>query len=165
MWTNSIKRITYADPHKIDIGCKTYTKKGFTGIDYMDFGQNVIWDVRNGLPFADDSIDEVYSRHFVEHLADKDIEDFFYELGRVCSNGAIIEIIAPHRDSIGSWTHNHLSWWSEERFKGIVGSYASGIFEIVELSSKVNDRSNQKEVRAVLRVVKHDNAADTPEVK
>jgi len=167
MWTNPIRRITYADPHKIDIGCKTYTKRGFTGIDYMDFGQNVVWDVRHGLPFPDNSINEVYSRHFVEHLADEDIEGFFYELGRVCMDGARIEIIIPHRDSVGSWTHNHLSWWCEDRFKGIATSYASGIFEILELGSSVNDRSGQKEVRALIKVVKQksDNTADTSEVK
>ena len=82
------RKLTYADPTRIDIGCKHCTKVGYTGIDKYDFGQEVIWDVREGLPFVNNSIEDIYCNNFLEHLEDRDVEGFFLELYRVCKHGA-----------------------------------------------------------------------------
>ena len=57
---------------KLNIGCGPYKKPGYINID-----KNPIWepdkvvDVRNGFPFDDNSVDEIWASHFMEHL-DKD---------------------------------------------------------------------------------------------
>jgi ubiquinone/menaquinone biosynthesis C-methylase UbiE len=46
------------------------------------------------LPFTDRSVDEVYSAHFLEHV--KEPNNIIRELGRVCRDGAHIEIWMPY---------------------------------------------------------------------
>ncbi len=60
---------------KLDIGCgKNKTKSNdqfpFTGVDVLAFdGVDLVLDVRQTpWPWADESVDEVFSSHFLEHL-------------------------------------------------------------------------------------------------
>lgn len=101
---------------RIDVGCGKNPKEGFVGIDSIDFGQKYVLDVRNGLPFADDSVDEVHSSHFVEHLDGPERVGFFNELHRVMKKGATALIITPnwsHPCAFGDPTHKFppLSGW------------------------------------------------------
>ena len=107
-------------PLKIDIGCKTSKKKGFQGIDILDFGQEIVWDVTEGLPFPDNTVQEIYCSHFLEHLKVEQIQDFFLEMHRVCKEGSQIEVRVPHSDYIESYYSCHLSQWNEDRMNGII---------------------------------------------
>jgi SAM-dependent methyltransferase len=51
-----------------------------------------------GLPFADDSVSEVYSSHCLEHLPE--FIGVLHELARVCRLGAPVEFRLPH------WLHD-----------------------------------------------------------
>jgi SAM-dependent methyltransferase len=85
---------------KLDIGCGKNTPEGWIGIDQIDFGQKHVLDVRKGLPYPDDSIAEVRSSHFVEHLTGAERVLFFNELWRVLKPGATALIITPN------WSHS-----------------------------------------------------------
>lgn len=92
----------------IDIGCGKNPKAGFVGIDSIDFGQKHVLDVRKGLPFKANSVDEVHSSHFVEHLTGAERIPFFDELYRVMKPGAVATIITPnwsHACAYGDPTH------------------------------------------------------------
>lgn len=93
--------IVEAGPEKVklDIGCGKTTAEGFAGIDAIDFGQRHVLDVRKGLPFKDNSVDEIRSSHFVEHLTGTERIAFFNELYRVMKVVATAQIITPH------WSH------------------------------------------------------------
>lgn len=84
---------------KIDIGCGRTTPKGWVGVDSIDFGQKYVADVRDGMPFKDNSVNEVRSSHFVEHLTGAERIAFFNDLYRVMKVGATAQIITPH------WSH------------------------------------------------------------
>ncbi len=86
-------------PIRIDIGCGKNPAEGFDGLDSLKFGQKYVHDVRKGLPFKDNSVDEVRSSHFVEHLTGAERINFFNELYRVMKPGATATIITPH------WAH------------------------------------------------------------
>jgi predicted SAM-dependent methyltransferase len=47
------------------------------------------------LPFEDNSVDEIVAHHILEHIGEGFIP-LMKELYRVCSHGAILDIIAPH---------------------------------------------------------------------
>jgi hypothetical protein len=47
-------------------------------------------------PFADNSIEEAHSSHFVEHLTAQERVHFYNELHRVMKKGAKATIITPH---------------------------------------------------------------------
>lgn len=86
-------------PIKLDIGCGKTTPEGWVGIDAIDFGQKHVLDVRK-VPYQDDSVDEVRSSHFVEHLTGAERIHFFNELYRVMKNGATAQIVTPN------WSHS-----------------------------------------------------------
>lgn len=97
-----------AAPLRIDLGCGKTTPEGWVGIDAIDFGQQHVHDVRNGIPFADGTVDEVRSSHFVEHLTGLERIAFFNDLYRVMKPGATALIITPnwsHACAFGDPTH------------------------------------------------------------
>lgn len=147
-----MRRLTYADPAKIDIGCKTFIKEGYTGIDILDYGQHVMWDVREGIPFANNTITDVYCNNFLEHLEDKDIDVFFTELCRICKHDASIEIGVPHSESMGAYTHSHFSLWNELRFEGIVRGFPTTWLKIEKMYRK--QQGYYEEIRVHLKVNK-----------
>ncbi len=120
------RKLMYGYPLKIDIGCKDNTKEGFEGIDILDFGQAIIWDVTEGLPFPDSTVEEIYCSHFLEHLKVDQIQDFFCEMYRVCENEARIELKVPHSDTIESYYSCHFSRWNEARIQGITKGLKEG---------------------------------------
>lgn len=85
---------------KIDIGCGKTKEDGWVGIDAIDFGQKHVHDVRKGLPFKDNTVDQARSSHFVEHLTGTERIQFFNELYRVLKPGAAAQIVTPH------WSHS-----------------------------------------------------------
>jgi SAM-dependent methyltransferase len=52
-------------------------------------------EIRYGLPFADQSVDYMYSSHFLEHLYQEDAEEFLKESHRVIKPGGLIRILTP----------------------------------------------------------------------
>lgn len=86
---------------KLDIGCGKTTPEGWEGVDALDFGQKHVHDIRKGLHWvADNSVDEVRSSHFVEHLTGTERVAFFNELYRVMKPKATALIITPN------WSHS-----------------------------------------------------------
>ena len=92
---------------KIDIGCGKVCKDGFEGIDILNFGQKYIMDVRNGIPFKDDEVDEVFSRYLIPCLTNYgnrfERVNFFNELYRIMKPNAIASIIVPSWNSAGGY--------------------------------------------------------------
>lgn len=85
---------------KLDIGCGTHKKDGFTGVDAIAFdGVDVVHDVRTRWPWEDQSVSEVHCSHFLEHLNAGERVFFMNELWRVMKPGAKAAIITPHWSS------------------------------------------------------------------
>lgn len=101
----------------IDIGCGKNPREGFVGIDAINFGQKHVLDVRKGIPYKPNAVDEVHSSHFVEHLTGPERVNFFNDLWRVMKNGATATIITPnwsHACAYGDPTHQWppmSPWW------------------------------------------------------
>lgn len=75
-------------PLRIDLGCGANKKEGFLGVDSYQFpGVDLVHDVTKPWPWEDDSVDEVYCAHLLEHLTNFDNRwervHFFNELYRV----------------------------------------------------------------------------------
>lgn len=73
-------------------------KKGKNGWITVDITKNcnIFWDLRNGLPFPDESVSKVYSSHFLEHLSFKEGQRFLRECLRVLVPSGTFSICVPN---------------------------------------------------------------------
>lgn len=99
---------------KIDIGCGNKKKEGCLGVDYVQApAVDYVLDVnQERLPFDDESVEYVYSSHVLEHLESPN--HLFQEIGRVCCDGAKIEIWTPYGFSNQAFLYGHKTFLTEE---------------------------------------------------
>lgn len=98
-------------PLRLDLGSGPNKRDGFTGVDILPFDGKVdqVFDLRKSpWPWKSESVDEVHSSHFIEHLTGPERVVFFNELHRVMRKDAKATIIVPHWSSgraYGDLTH------------------------------------------------------------
>jgi len=95
---------------KLDLGCGKNKQPGFTGVDIRKFdGVDIVCDLgTKRWPWKNDSVDEIYSSHFVEHLNPDERIHFVNELYRIMKKDAKALIITPHwcsNRAYGDLTH------------------------------------------------------------
>lgn len=109
--------------NELDIGCGKDKHAGSIGIDITDYGQEVVWDIRKGLPFSDNSFLKIYAHSILEHLCSNDLIFIMNECHRVLKKDGILEIIVPYAGSEGSFGDpTHKSFWVEKTFEYFFGS-------------------------------------------
>lgn len=88
--------ILNVDTVKVDLGCGPSKKDGYIGIDLLPLkGVDFVVDFEKGLNFIpDDSVDEIFSSHLLEHI--DDLEFLMSEIHRVLKPRGIKKIIVPH---------------------------------------------------------------------
>lgn len=84
---------------KLDIGCGKKPKDGFVGVDRLLGGECVPLSI-NGKTFDDNSVDEIYASHVLEHLGHADSRLALREWHRVLKPGGRIRIAVPDIDFI-----------------------------------------------------------------
>ncbi len=112
---------------KLDLASGPTPRKGFTGLDLQGpVAITSLWKDIPGVvvnldlfqmpwPIADNSIEELWCSHFVEHVPD--LIGFMDECWRILEPGGIITITHPYQFSVRAWqdpTHvralNEVSW-------------------------------------------------------
>lgn len=112
---------------KLDIGGGTNPREGFLNIDQLPSADvQIDFESENlRLPYDNDSVEQVYSSHCFEHIAN--YPTLLHEIVRVCRLGASVEIRVPHwassmahcnghRHALGEvqiqqWEEFKLVWW------------------------------------------------------
>lgn len=115
---------------KIDMGCGGLAKEGFVGLD-TNPASNLILKCdfsKDKLPFADSTVEEVYSSHCFEHL--DNIPHVLQEIVRVCKNGAHVLIVTPHFTSPMAMCAEHKMVWSENQWGQICVGYPHRWFDL-----------------------------------
>ncbi|MBU0536066.1 MAG: hypothetical protein KKE20_03820 [Nanoarchaeota archaeon] len=80
---------------KLELGCGNAKKKGFYGIDLLKYPcVDKVWDLNKGIPLKNNTVSEIYTAHFLEHI--DDLNFMVEEMYRVCKNKARILIRVPH---------------------------------------------------------------------
>lgn len=94
-----LKKVTADAPLKLDFGCGPNPRDGFQGVDRLAFDGKVTHVVdltQTPWPWADHSVAEAHSSHFVEHLTATQRVAFCNELYRVLIPNGTCQIIVPH---------------------------------------------------------------------
>ncbi len=99
---------------RIDIGCGNKRREGYLGLDQFAGPQvdHVLDLTTDPFPFADDSVDAVFSSHFLEHIPAPN--HVLSEIGRICKDGARIEIWTPYAFSNEAFAYGHLQFFTED---------------------------------------------------
>lgn len=91
---------------KLDLGCGQNCQDGFQGVDIADIEgvEHVVDLTVFPWPFDDDSVDEIYSSHYVEHTyplggAHDGLVAFMDEVWRICKHDAKVKIVHPYLKS------------------------------------------------------------------
>lgn len=104
----------------LDLGCGRAKRAGAIGVDRVALpGVDVVHDLDHvPYPFRDDSFDEIYATHVIEHV--ESILEVMEEIYRVSKAGARVTVITPHYTDAISWqdpTHRwHLNTYSMSYF-------------------------------------------------
>lgn len=81
---------------KVDLGCGSGKLPEHIGVDVSPLeGVDYVVDVRNGMPFLDGEIDEIFTSHFLEHLTGPECLKLLKECHRVLAPTGTMEIIVP----------------------------------------------------------------------
>ena len=85
---------------KLDLGCGGVKQKGFIGIDAI-LGPRVDleYNLELGIPFPENSISEIYTSHFLEHLPDQKALFLLKEIKRVLQTNGKLTIVVPDLES------------------------------------------------------------------
>ncbi|MCX7778668.1 MAG: class I SAM-dependent methyltransferase [Patescibacteria group bacterium] len=89
---------------KLDIACGQNKRPGFKGVDIVPGpGIDFVWNLEEypWQPFEDDSVEEVYCSHYLEHVSD--LMQFMDEVWRICEDGAKVTFLCPYYTSIRAW--------------------------------------------------------------
>lgn len=125
-----MKRINLDIPETelLDLGCGK-SNRGL-GIDIVDFGQQIVWDLREGIPLPDNSVKRIHTSHFLEHLTLPEIDNLIREIIRVSKDGTVVECSVPHADMDEAFYLPHYTLWNEQRVRGIVLGYTNSSKEV-----------------------------------
>ncbi len=115
---------------KIDLGCGRNKKAGFKGMDILPLaGVDFVINLEQGINIiSDNSVDEYYSSHFLEHIHEFDL--LMSEIHRTLKPGGICKVIVPH--------FSNPFYYSDYTHKRFFGLYSFDYF------SKTNNKMNRK---------------------
>lgn len=87
---------------KLHLGCgNKYLGKEWTHIDIYNYDTvDIVMDIKNLNIFADNSIDEIYACHVMEHFPKKEITNILKEWYRVLKPNGLLRIAVPDFENI-----------------------------------------------------------------
>ena len=90
----------------LDLGCGTVKVMGALGLDNVDIpGVDIVHDLLDfPYPLEDESFDNIYLRHVIEHFHFNDLEEIFKECSRILIPGGLLKITVPHVFSVSGFT-------------------------------------------------------------
>lgn len=84
---------------KLNLGCGEVRFKGWINID-LALNSDIVMDLRKPLPFKDESVDFVYSEHFIEHITFEESSRLLAEIHRCLKKDAVLRIATPDLDYV-----------------------------------------------------------------
>jgi glycosyltransferase involved in cell wall biosynthesis len=101
---------------KIDLGGAIGCPAGYTSVDRRE-GAQVVCDIEEGLPFAENSVGVVRAFDFLEHIRPERVVCVMNEIYRVLAPGGWAHIAVPSTDGRGAFqAPDHRSFWNGNSF-------------------------------------------------
>ncbi len=133
----------------LDLGCGNRKYADAIGIDRVPVpGVDIISDLNKKLPIKDNSVDFIYSYHFLEHA--NDIVFLIEEMHRVAKPDAIVQIRVPYFMCFDAFTDpTHRNFFTERAFdyfadKIYFNYYSKAKFKILKKNLVINPNFRNK---------------------
>jgi hypothetical protein len=114
-----LPKIDYSKPILLDCGCSNRKKEGYMGIDIDEWGQEIRWDLRDGIPLPDESVGDINVCHVLEHFTNQEAKAFIREAQRVLVNEGTLTAKHPHIKHPTAYYPDHESFWNEQKVESI----------------------------------------------
>lgn len=104
----------------------------------------------NGLPFADNEVDEIRAYDFLEHIPQPKVVFVMEEIWRVLKDGGKFEHFTPSTDGRGAfqdpyhvsyWNHNSWLYWCNADYRALYGTKVN--FKVGASKDVVSDPQNR----------------------
>lgn len=101
-------------PVKLNLGCGFRKLDGYVNIDNRDLCKpDQVWDITEGIPYGDSSVDEVRAFDFMEHIPREKVKFVMWEIHRVLKPGGLFHFFIPSTDGRGAFMDpTHVSFWN-----------------------------------------------------
>lgn len=133
----------------LEIGCgqAEHRRKEYAlGMDIEDYGQEIVWDVEQGIPLADNTCAKIYTSHTLEHIHPDKLIDVMNECWRVIQPGKEFWVVVPSVTHERAYTPSHLTYFSIKSFEPFYAPqgdcYTKKIKRWTLISIKLNDRGD-----------------------
>lgn len=92
---------TGSTPQLLNLGCGQCSRKGWVNVDFHASSPDALaYDLRLGIPFADESFDVVYHSHVLEHFSRSQAIFFLRECFRVLKPSGLLRVAVPDLENI-----------------------------------------------------------------
>lgn len=121
---------------KLNLGAGNKTKVDYINIDKFNFPNiDLVLDLeKENLPFVDNSINEVFSEHFFEHIVN--FEHLINEIYRVLKVDGILKFTVPSSNSAGAFQDpTHVRFFSPNSIKYLTNESSVNYFPKIHFKS------------------------------
>jgi len=147
---------------KLNLGCGFRKQDGYINIDIDPrFDPDLVLDITSGLPYKDDSVDEVRAVDFLEHIPIGRVIPVIEDIYRVLENNGVLYSLTPSTDGRGAFQDpTHVSFWninswiyymddSHRDLYGIKAKFEGSVTDI-----QTNEKLKIIHTRCILKAVK-----------
>ena len=124
---------------KLHLGCGQDKPEGWINIDYdPHWNPDLLRDLARGLPYDDKSVDEIYTKNCLEHIAPDELQFVLRECKRVLKVGGTMKVIVP-LGVVPDLTHK--TFFAPFTFENFIQQdyrYGFGDMQVVEKTTKHN---------------------------
>jgi len=131
----------------LNLGCGYAPMEGYINIDNRaEVEPDLVCDILGGLPYPDNSVDEIRAFDFLEHIPIGKTIQVITEIWRVLKPGGRFESFTPSTDGRGAfqdpthisfWNRNSWLYYSDASYRELYGTEAN--FEIVTMEDTIPD--------------------------
>ena len=119
---------------KLNIGCGRDSRGGYVNLDLVHLpGVDVVSDLNSGnLPFKENSFEEVYCRHVLEHL--EAFTCVVEDIVRILKSGGKLQVEAPHCSGPAAYSDpTHRVFFSYNTFRYFTEGYVFNFYSKARL--------------------------------
>ena len=97
---------------KLHLGCGSNAMPGWENLDLEPVAGAIQWKAPM-LPYPDDSVDFIYSEHFIEHIEYEECKILFKDAHRVLKTGGVMRVSTPFiRTIFEDWNDDNMEKYS-----------------------------------------------------